>query len=259
VGIVQFVQRLVAEVSCHRLRPRQRRARQLRRQRAASRRRSVEPAWLTLDEAFKFRPPIEFFQIVVSDLARRRSVHPVKDYLNSLAWDESPRIDRWLIEYAGAADTPYVRAVGVLFLIAAVRRVRFPGCKFDELPILESKQGTRKSQALRALCPNEDWFSDDLPLGVDAKQIIERTAGKWLIEASELQGYTNSEIERLKGMLSRQVDGPVRLAYANSYERPNAAALTAIRRSIFLMILARPAGLEPATSWFVARRSIQLS
>jgi predicted P-loop ATPase len=54
-----------------------------------------------------------------------------------------------------------------------------------------------------------------LPLGVDAKQIIERTKGKLIIEASELHGYTNAEVDRLKSMLARQVDGPVRLAYLN--------------------------------------------
>lgn len=171
-------------------------------------------AWLQLDEVFGFRPPIEFFQIVVGDLARRDSFHPVRDYLDALTWDRTPRIDTWLSTYGGACDTDYTRAVGSIFLVAAVRRVRTAGCKFDELLILESEQGLLKSQALRALCPeDESWFSDDLPLGVDAKQVIERTAGKWLIEASELQGYTNAEIDRLKGMLARQVDGPVRLAY----------------------------------------------
>ena len=64
------------------------------------------------------------------------------------------------------------------------------------------------------MCPDEAWFSDDLPLGVDSKQTIERTAGKWLIEASELQGYGKREAELLKGWLSRAVDGPCRLAYA---------------------------------------------
>jgi predicted P-loop ATPase len=70
-----------------------------------------------------------------------------------------------------------------------------------------------KSSALRALCPNEDWFSDDLPLGVDSKLLIERTGGKWIIEASELHGHRGREAEQLKAFLSRQVDGPVRLAY----------------------------------------------
>ena len=70
-----------------------------------------------------------------------------------------------------------------------------------------------KSSALRALCPREEWFSDDLPLNVDAKQIIERTQGKWIIEAAELSGMSKYQTEHLKSMLSRQVDGPVRMAY----------------------------------------------
>jgi predicted P-loop ATPase len=71
------------------------------------------------------------------------------------------------------------------------------------------------------LCPDETWFSDDLPLNVDAKQIIERTLGKWIIEASDLAGKRKAENEQLKSMLSRQIDGPARLAYArNPTERP---------------------------------------
>ena len=173
-------------------------------------------AWLQIDELFRFRPGLEFFQILIGDLARRHRFHPVRDYLDGLTWDGTPRLETWLTTYGGAADTDYTRAVGRIFLIAAVRRVRTPGAKFDELPILEAEQGTFKSQALRALCARDDWFSDDLPLGVDAKQIIERTAGKWLIEASEMHGYSNASVDRLKGMLARQVDGPVRLAYGRT-------------------------------------------
>ena len=173
----------------------------------------IHRAWLLIDERFHFRPSMEFFQIVVGDLARRNRFHPVRDYLASLQWDGTPRVPTWLTTYGGAPDTVYTRAVGSIFLIAAVRRVRMPGCKFDELLVLESEQGKSKSQALRTLCPDDNWFSDDLPLGVDAKQIIERTRGKWIIEASEMHGYSNAEVDRLKGMLSRQVDGPVRLAY----------------------------------------------
>ena len=100
-------------------------------------------------------------------------------------------------------------------LTAAVRRVLHPGCKFDEMLVLESgAQGMFKSSALQALCPDPEWFSDDLPLNVPSKEIIERTLGKWIIEASDLSGMRASQVEHLKGMLSRQVDGPVRMAYA---------------------------------------------
>jgi predicted P-loop ATPase len=100
-------------------------------------------------------------------------------------------------------------------LIAAVKRVKEPGCKYDEMLVLECGQGLNKSSALRALSPNADWFSDHFPLNVDAKQLIEHTLGKWIVEAAELAGKRKTEVEALKSTLSRQVDGPVRLAYAH--------------------------------------------
>ena len=107
----------------------------------------------------------------------------------------------------------YLEAVSSIMLIAAVRRIRQPGCKDDEMVILESPQGFNKSMALRALCPNGAWFTDDFPLNLKAKELIEATLGKWIIEASELSGKRKAEIERLKASLSRQVDGPIRKAY----------------------------------------------
>jgi predicted P-loop ATPase len=172
------------------------------------------PLWLQVDHQFKFRPAREFFDAVLKTMAWEHPRHPVKEYLAALRWDGIPRIDEWLCAYGGADNTPFVRAVATLMLIAAVRRVHQPGCKFDEMPVLESGQGQGKSSALRALCPNEEWYSDDLPLNVDAKQVIERTAGKWIIEASELNGNRSAQAEHLKSMTSRQTDGPVRLAYA---------------------------------------------
>lgn len=174
----------------------------------------VDQIWLDIDDKFHFRSDFTFFQRVVSSLGHKNSYHPVIDYLESLTWDRIPRVDEWLIQSGQAVDTDYVRAVSSIMLIAAVRRVRNPGCKYDEMVVLESAvQGLLKSTALRTLCPNDKWFSDDLPLNVDAKQIVERTLGKWIIEASDLAGRRRSDHEHLKGMLSRQTDGPVRLAY----------------------------------------------
>ncbi len=171
--------------------------------------------WVDIDERFGFLPPQALFDIVLQDTAHRNPFHPVRDYLSALDWDGTPRVETWLVDYGRASDSEYVRAVGRLVLVAAVRRVMQPGCKFDELLVLESPQGLLKSSTLRALCQDQNWFSDDLPLNVDAKQIIERTGGKWIIEASDLAGKNKSSIEQLKATLSRQIDGPVRLAYAH--------------------------------------------
>jgi hypothetical protein len=174
----------------------------------------VRKMWFEIEEKYGFRPSKDLFGDIIEDSANRQQYHPVLDYLRNLEWDGSPRLDRWLITAGKAADTDYVKAVSRIVLLAAVKRVTHPGTKYDEMLVLESgQQGLMKSTALRTLCPDEKWFSDDLPLNVDAKQIVERTSGKWIIEASDLSGMQSSQVEHLKGMLSRQVDGPVRLAY----------------------------------------------
>ncbi len=170
----------------------------------------VDGLWVRFSDAFGWRPSRENLRTILITEAQTAIVHPVREYLDGLSWDGRRRLDTWLARYGGAEDTPYVRAVSEL---PAARRARTPGTKFDELLILESQQGTGKSTGLRALCPNDDWFSDDLPLGVDSKQTIERTTGRWIIEAAELHGNRGREAEQLKAFLSRQVDGPVRLAY----------------------------------------------
>ena len=168
--------------------------------------RAMERLWLTIDEKYRFRPMKDFFWTVVEDEARRHGFHPVVDYLAGLHWDGKPRIDKWLSTYGGAEPTPYTDAVGALMLIAAVRRVRKPGCKFDEMVVLESEQGTEKSSALRILAVNDDWFHDDVPLNADGKRVMEALAGRWIVEAAELNGMRKGEVEHLKAFLSRTHD-----------------------------------------------------
>lgn len=173
----------------------------------------VDRLWLDIDDRYRFRPPRDFFYIVVRDLARRNSFHPVRDYLDGLAWDGISRVDGWLSCYGGAEKSDYVKAVGALVLIAAVRRIRKPGAKFDEMLVLESPQGSaQKSSAIATLCPNQEWFSDDLPLSSDSQEVIERTSGHWLVEASEMSGMRGRDVEHLKAFLARPVD-KARMAY----------------------------------------------
>lgn len=148
----------------------------------------------------------------LTDLALYQRFHPVRDYLDSLAWDGKPRIDRWLATYGEVTDSEYASAVGAIVLIAAVHRVMVPGCKFDEMLVLESAQGKNKSTALATLAVREEWFTDDLPLDADTKRLIEAIAGKWIIEAGELKGMRKGEVDALKSTLSRRSDR-ARLAY----------------------------------------------
>jgi len=173
---------------------------------------------LLIDARLGYLPGRDLFRDVIGDLARRDRFHPVRDYLRGLQWDGVSRIDGWLVDLGGAADSPYVRAVSRLLLVAAVRRVRQPGAKYDEMLILEGLQGSNKSSALRMLAVDDDWFTDDLPLGADTRRFMEATAGKWIVEAGELKGMGRGDDRALKQCLSRQRD-EARLAYGHRSTR----------------------------------------
>ena len=174
----------------------------------------IRKLYLMLEERWGFRLRKEYFNDVVENEAQDNEFHPVKDYLAGLKWDGERRIDTWLTTYAGAKDSSYTRAVGAITLVAAVRRVRSPGCKFDEMLTLESAtQGLDKSSSLAALAVNPAWFTDSLPLDAKDKEVIEQLGGKWIAEAPELKGMRGTKVEHLKAFLSRQTDR-ARLSYA---------------------------------------------
>lgn len=169
---------------------------------------ALKTLWVRVREYLDFKPSLEFFDTTVEviGLEAANRFHPVRDYLATLKWDGTPRLDTWLVKYGGAPDTEYVRAVGSKAIIAAVRRVRHPGCKFDCMLVLHSGQGTFKSSALKALAGGDAWFTDTLPVDADARVVIEQTRGKWIVELAELAGLKRAEVEHVKATLSRQQD-----------------------------------------------------
>jgi hypothetical protein len=168
-----------------------------------------------INRRFGFLPTIPAFNETIIDIGQRNSYHPVLDYLKSLSWDGVPRIEKWLIDHGDVADTELNRAISRLMLVAAVRRVRHPGCKFDEMLVLvDPTQGTDKSSLLAALCPRREWFSDSVHLGSRDREAIEEMAGRWIIEVSELEGIGKRDVEAVKKFLSKTVDSG-RMAYGH--------------------------------------------
>ena len=136
--------------------------------------------------------------------ARELSFHPIRQWLNTLVWDGTPRLDGWLMTYLGASgDHAYLAAVGAMFLIAMVARVFRPGCKVDYMLVLEGDQGAAKSQACAILAGQ--WFSDALP-DIHHKDAAQHHRGKWLIEISELSAFTRVDVEVLKAFITRDTE-----------------------------------------------------
>lgn len=167
-------------------------------------------------DAFGFDPKAENVRDAVTQLCLEHTFHPIRQMLDALVWDGTPRVDDWLGRYMGADDTPLNRAVGRIMLVAAVRRVREPGVKFDTIVILEGKQGTGKSTALRILA-GQGNHSDNELLTLDTKAQMEAMEGVWIYELSEMSGLSKGDVERMKAFASRDVDR-ARMSYGRFSE-----------------------------------------
>lgn len=146
------------------------------------------------------------YDIAVSKVTDDRSYHPIRDFLNALpVWDEVQRVDTLLIDFLGAEDNAYVRAVTRKTLVAAIARVMVPGTKFDTLLTIQGPQGCGKSTLVSRLAG--EWFNDSLLLSdTKDKTAAEKLQGYWILEIGELAGMKKTDIETLRGFLSRQND-----------------------------------------------------
>lgn len=142
----------------------------------------------------------------VTKVVDDRSYHPIKQYLESLPeWDGTSRVETFLIDYFGAEDTPYSRAIIKKILVAAYMRIYHPGIKFDYIMVLNGPQGVGKSTAIAKL--GMDWYSDSLSVSdMNDKTAAEKLQGYWILEIGELAGMKKADIDKVKAFISRQDD-----------------------------------------------------
>jgi predicted P-loop ATPase len=189
---------------------------------------------------FNFDPSRDHVKEALERACEETRFDPIQDYLDGLRWDGQPRVDRWLTTYLGVDDTPFVRAAGGLTLIAAVRRARKPGVKFDYMLILEGPQRAGKSSSLRILAGGPENFSDQGIMHLkDEKAQQEQIEGIWIYEIAELVGLRRAEVERVKTFLSRthdkarpaygryRIDQPRRCIFLEQRTTPNISATPA--------------------------------
>ena len=175
---------------------------------------------------------LEYKKDVMNDeiqfVAHENTVHPVREYLESLEWDGRERIDHWLTDWANAEITQIgehpdgtpitnerlISQFGRKFLISAVARVMNAGCKVDTSLILTGKQGAGKSTIFKVLTKNPEWFRDssiNVNGGRDAYSLL---SGVWIYEFAELQATRTRDAESVKAFLSSCSDS-CRPAYAH--------------------------------------------
>lgn len=141
-------------------------------------------------------------------LAMDNRYDPIKEYLDGLVWDGTPRLDTWLERYAGAdplaAPAGYHAFVGRKWLVSSVARAYDPGVKADLVLILEGDQGTGKSSLFEML--GGRWYVD-LTISLHDKDAKMLNAGAWISELPDLASLKKtSEINAVKAFFSTRVD-----------------------------------------------------
>lgn len=158
-----------------------------------------------LSDTFEIEPTINLIEEALTCLALEAARHPLRDYLDSLHWDGTPRIDKAFKKYLGAEGSePYLSAVSRKFFLACVKRAYEPGCKFDHMVVFDGMQGIGKS-TFAELLASKKWFLDSLPNFAD-KDAAVYLQGTWICEISELAALYRSSNESTKAFVSRSVD-----------------------------------------------------
>ncbi len=146
--------------------------------------------------------------------AHKHAFNSVKDYLTGLNWDGVQRLENLFIDYFGAENSLYTKAVARKSFVAAVTRVMQPGAKFDNMVIISGAQGIGKSTFFAIL--GGEWFSDSL-MTFEGKEAAELIQGRWIVEVGELSGMSKSETNTVKQFLSKTDD-----IYREAYGRRTA-------------------------------------
>lgn len=148
--------------------------------------------------------------------ARENPRNEVVEWLEALPpWDGVGRVATFFPAYIGSELSPYTEAVSTNMFVALIARIMRPGCKAENMVILEGEQGILKSTALRALI-GDRWFGE-LESEIGTKDAILSLRGKWLIEVPELDALDKAGSETIKRALSVQTDR-IRVPYGRTVE-----------------------------------------
>lgn len=144
-------------------------------------------------------------------IAKENEIDSAADWLRSLKWDGKARLDQWIPITYGTPDEEYYRKVGSNWLKGLVKRIVEPGSKFDYVLVLEGEQGIRKSTSLLVL--GGDWHVETT-MSTDNKDFFMQFQGKAVIEFSEGETLSRTEVKRMKAVITMQSD-----KYRPPYER----------------------------------------
>lgn len=149
----------------------------------------------------------------LSHIFDKHRYNPVIDYLNDLEWDGKERIGRLFIDLLDVDDTILNYTMSKKWFIAAAKRVYEPGCKFDNIIVLQGSQGIGKSSICEIISKS---FFNTISLGeIGNKDLIDKLNKTWIAIIDELDTFNKKEMSTIKTFLSLCSD-TTRLAFGKN-------------------------------------------
>lgn len=154
---------------------------------------------LHLERTYRLRPARSLIDELIDTHAMKRRRSPVKEWLETLEWDGTPRLEECL---PGVEPTEYTRMVARKSLVAAVARAMEPGIKWDHMLVLYGSEGLGKS-----------WWVEKMSRGYTA--VLGRIGDKdtllvmhrsWIMMADEGYSIRKADADAMKEFLTRTVD-----------------------------------------------------
>lgn len=136
-------------------------------------------------------------------VSRENTYDSAIDYITSIKWDGISRLDSWLVSVYGVPNDEYHRKVGSNWFKGLVKRIIHAGCKFDHVLVLEGEQGIKKSTSLSVI--GGDWHVETT-MGTDNKDFFMQFQGKAIIEFSEGETLSRTEVKKMKAIITMQSD-----------------------------------------------------
>ncbi len=140
----------------------------------------------------------------VTYVAEENGKNPLVDWLKTVTWDGTPRMDEWLIRAVGAEDTKLNKEMGRRWLVQCIARAFNPGIKADCVLILVGPQGARKSTTFRLLASDE--YFCDTPMDIGSSNAYMQIHRAWIYEVAELDSIRRAHNSSTKAFLSAQED-----------------------------------------------------
>jgi predicted P-loop ATPase len=145
---------------------------------------------------------VDLLRSSVLHAAKRMAMDSAKVWLSRQEWDGVPRVETFLKDRFGVEDGLYTRAVSRYIWSAHAGRIIHPGVQADMAPVYVGAQGSRKTTAIKAMSPSDDFYCE-INLKARDDDLSRKLRGKLVGELEELRGLNSRESEEIKAWVSR--------------------------------------------------------